>query len=94
MIKQVKRAALYVRVSTDHQTVENQIRELIIARLPSDAAGKWSRIGCAWRARRFVAAVVFAGVFLMGTGLTVYTSVGRQARVTETAEAKAQAVAD
>jgi DNA invertase Pin-like site-specific DNA recombinase len=28
MIKQVKRAALYVRVSTDHQTVENQIREL------------------------------------------------------------------
>ena len=28
MIKQVKRAALYVRVSTDHQTLENQIREL------------------------------------------------------------------
>jgi DNA invertase Pin-like site-specific DNA recombinase len=28
MIKQVKRAALYVRVSTGHQTVENQIREL------------------------------------------------------------------
>jgi DNA invertase Pin-like site-specific DNA recombinase len=28
MIKQVKRAALYVRVSTDHQRVENQIREL------------------------------------------------------------------
>jgi hypothetical protein len=28
MTKQVKRAALYVRVSTDHQTVENQIREL------------------------------------------------------------------
>jgi DNA invertase Pin-like site-specific DNA recombinase len=28
MIKQVKRAALYVRVSTDHQTVENQIAEL------------------------------------------------------------------
>jgi DNA invertase Pin-like site-specific DNA recombinase len=28
MIKQVKRAALYVRVSTDAQTVENQIREL------------------------------------------------------------------
>jgi DNA invertase Pin-like site-specific DNA recombinase len=28
MIKQIKRAALYVRVSTDHQTVENQIREL------------------------------------------------------------------
>jgi DNA invertase Pin-like site-specific DNA recombinase len=27
MSKQVKRAALYVRVSTDHQTVENQIRE-------------------------------------------------------------------
>ena len=28
MIKQVKRAALYVRVSADHQTLENQIREL------------------------------------------------------------------
>ena len=28
MSKQLKRAALYVRVSTDHQTVENQIREL------------------------------------------------------------------
>ena len=28
MTKQVKRAALYVRVSTDAQTVENQIREL------------------------------------------------------------------
>jgi DNA invertase Pin-like site-specific DNA recombinase len=28
MAKQVKRAALYVRVSTDAQTVENQIREL------------------------------------------------------------------
>src|ERR1700756_3653807 len=28
MIKHVKRAALYVRVSTDHQTVENQIAEL------------------------------------------------------------------
>jgi DNA invertase Pin-like site-specific DNA recombinase len=28
MIKQVNRAALYVRVSTDAQTVENQIREL------------------------------------------------------------------
>src|SRR6201993_4237863 len=28
MIKQVKQAALYVRVSTDAQTVENQIREL------------------------------------------------------------------
>jgi DNA invertase Pin-like site-specific DNA recombinase len=28
MSKHVKRAALYVRVSTDHQTVENQIREL------------------------------------------------------------------
>jgi DNA invertase Pin-like site-specific DNA recombinase len=28
MTKQVKRAALYARVSTDHQTVENQIREL------------------------------------------------------------------
>jgi DNA invertase Pin-like site-specific DNA recombinase len=28
MIKQTKRAALYVRVSTDHQTLENQIREL------------------------------------------------------------------
>jgi hypothetical protein len=28
MIKQVKRAALYVRVSTDHQTLENQIHEL------------------------------------------------------------------
>jgi DNA invertase Pin-like site-specific DNA recombinase len=28
MLKQVKRAALYVRVSTDHQTVENKIREL------------------------------------------------------------------
>jgi DNA invertase Pin-like site-specific DNA recombinase len=28
MIKQVKRAALYVRVSTDAQTVENQIRAL------------------------------------------------------------------
>jgi DNA invertase Pin-like site-specific DNA recombinase len=28
MTKQVKRAALYVRVSTDHKTVENQIREL------------------------------------------------------------------
>src|SRR5215472_6303062 len=28
MTKQVKRAALCVRVSTDHQTVENQIREL------------------------------------------------------------------
>jgi DNA invertase Pin-like site-specific DNA recombinase len=28
MIKQVKRAALYVRVSTDAQTVENQIAEL------------------------------------------------------------------
>jgi DNA invertase Pin-like site-specific DNA recombinase len=27
MIKQVKRAAMYVRVSTDAQTVENQIRE-------------------------------------------------------------------
>src|SRR6516162_4403955 len=28
MAKQVKRAALYVRVSTDHQTLENQIHEL------------------------------------------------------------------
>jgi DNA invertase Pin-like site-specific DNA recombinase len=28
MTKQVKPAALYVRVSTDAQTVENQIREL------------------------------------------------------------------
>jgi DNA invertase Pin-like site-specific DNA recombinase len=28
MTKQVKRAALYVRVSTDHQTLENQTREL------------------------------------------------------------------
>jgi DNA invertase Pin-like site-specific DNA recombinase len=28
MIKQVKQAALYVRVSTDHQTLENQIHEL------------------------------------------------------------------
>jgi DNA invertase Pin-like site-specific DNA recombinase len=28
MTKQVKRAALYVRVSTDHQTLDNQIREL------------------------------------------------------------------
>jgi DNA invertase Pin-like site-specific DNA recombinase len=28
MAKQAKRAALYVRVSTDAQTVENQIREL------------------------------------------------------------------
>jgi DNA invertase Pin-like site-specific DNA recombinase len=28
MTKQLKRAALYVRVSTDHQTVENQIAEL------------------------------------------------------------------
>ena len=28
MSKPLKRAALYVRVSTDHQTVENQIREL------------------------------------------------------------------
>jgi DNA invertase Pin-like site-specific DNA recombinase len=28
MAKAAKRAALYVRVSTDHQTVENQIREL------------------------------------------------------------------
>ena len=27
-VKTVKRAALYVRVSTDAQTVENQIREL------------------------------------------------------------------
>ena len=28
MAKGTKRAALYVRVSTDHQSVENQIREL------------------------------------------------------------------
>src|SRR5215813_3421336 len=28
MAKQSKRAALYVRVSTDHQSVENQVREL------------------------------------------------------------------
>jgi DNA invertase Pin-like site-specific DNA recombinase len=28
MPKSSKRAALYVRVSTDHQTVENQVREL------------------------------------------------------------------
>ena len=28
MAKAIKRAALYVRVSTDHQSVENQIREL------------------------------------------------------------------
>jgi DNA invertase Pin-like site-specific DNA recombinase len=28
MAKEIKRAALYVRVSTDHQSVENQIREL------------------------------------------------------------------
>src|SRR6516225_10837452 len=28
MIKQMKRAALYVRVSTDHQTLENKIHEL------------------------------------------------------------------
>ena len=28
MAKGIKRAALYVRVSTDHQLVENQIREL------------------------------------------------------------------
>jgi DNA invertase Pin-like site-specific DNA recombinase len=28
MVKGMKRAALYVRVSTDHQSVENQIREL------------------------------------------------------------------
>src|SRR6478736_58693 len=28
MSKTIKRAALYVRVSTDHQSVENQIREL------------------------------------------------------------------
>src|SRR5262245_12929246 len=28
MAKQLKRAALYVRVSTDHQSVENQVREL------------------------------------------------------------------
>jgi len=28
MAKPAKRAALYVRVSTDHQSVENQIREL------------------------------------------------------------------
>lgn len=28
MPKAAKRAALYVRVSTDHQTVENQVREL------------------------------------------------------------------
>jgi DNA invertase Pin-like site-specific DNA recombinase len=28
MLKEVKRAVLYVRVSTDHQSVKNQIREL------------------------------------------------------------------
>jgi len=28
MAKGIKRAALYVRVSTDHQSVENQVREL------------------------------------------------------------------
>ena len=28
MVKGIRRAALYVRVSTDHQSVENQIREL------------------------------------------------------------------
>jgi DNA invertase Pin-like site-specific DNA recombinase len=28
MAKGIKRTALYVRVSTDHQSVENQIREL------------------------------------------------------------------
>ena len=28
MAKGIKRAALYVRVSTEHQSVENQIREL------------------------------------------------------------------
>jgi DNA invertase Pin-like site-specific DNA recombinase len=28
MATKAKRVALYVRVSTDHQTVENQIREL------------------------------------------------------------------
>jgi len=28
MTTKIKRAALYVRVSTDHQTVENQVSEL------------------------------------------------------------------
>jgi hypothetical protein len=50
-------------------------------------------IGCASRERKFVSAAVFAGVFALGTGLVVYTSVGRQSRVTETAEAKAEAIA-
>jgi DNA invertase Pin-like site-specific DNA recombinase len=38
MTDKVKRAALYVRVSTDHQTLENQTREL--ARSRNGAAGK------------------------------------------------------
>jgi hypothetical protein len=46
-------------------------------------------VGCAWRARR----VLSAAVFCMGSALVVYTSVGRQARVAETAEAKAEAIA-
>jgi hypothetical protein len=49
-------------------------------------------VGCVWRARESLSAVVFAFVFVMGTGLVVYTSVGRQARVAETAETKAEAI--
>src|SRR5262245_8172056 len=46
-------------------------------------------ISCAWRERKVLSAAVFAFVFIMGSGLVIYTSVGRQARVAETAEAKA-----
>ena len=36
MAKAAKRAARYVRVSTDHQSVENQVREL------KEVAERWS----------------------------------------------------
>jgi len=41
MAKGIKRSALYVRVSTDHQSVENQIREL--RQVAERAGGKWPR---------------------------------------------------
>jgi hypothetical protein len=41
MSKRPGRAAIYARVSTDTQTVENQIREL--KQIAVRRAGKWSR---------------------------------------------------
>ena len=64
MAKAAKRAALYVRVSTDHQTVENQVVELRqvaerrgwqVAEVYKDAGisgakGRDQRPGCRWDA--------------------------------------------